>query len=69
MLLLRKSGIKQEIKTKISAEAEANIGCAMTYTLIEWVKEHIEDLFANYSDDIEASAESLDNLNIAEKVP
>lgn len=40
----------------------------MTYTLIEWVKENVEELFSNYSDEAEPTLESMDNLNIAEKV-
>ena len=67
-LICRKPGLKHEIKSKILAEAEMNIGCAMTYTLIEWVKEHIEELFANYSEKTESSLELMDSLSIIEKV-
>ncbi|XP_074641563.1 RWD domain-containing protein 4-like [Tubulanus polymorphus] len=39
--------IINEIVSKLLQEAELNIGCAMSYTLFEWVKENQQQLMQN----------------------
>ncbi|XP_063042758.1 RWD domain-containing protein 4 isoform X2 [Engraulis encrasicolus] len=39
---------KQEIISKLEEQAEANLGCAMMYTLFEWAKENQADLMENH---------------------
>ena len=48
-------------------EADANIGSAMTYTLIEWVKENLEELLIDQPSNLDTSI-SVANLDIEEKV-
>uniref|UniRef100_T1J2I9 RWD domain-containing protein n=1 Tax=Strigamia maritima TaxID=126957 RepID=T1J2I9_STRMM len=46
--------VKESIINKINEEADQYLGTAMTYTLIEWVKENADDLLADQPDDGES---------------
>ena len=59
------SSVKEDICRQLTDEAEANLGCAMTFTLIEWVKEHLEELLANQPETV---ADSISNLELEDKV-
>lgn len=62
------SSVKADICRQLDAEAEVNLGYAMTYTLIEWVKEHLEELFANQPLTLETCvADSISNLELEDK--
>jgi len=58
------SSVKEDICRQLTDEAEANLGCAMTFTLIEWVKEHLEELLANQPETV---ADSISNLELEDK--
>lgn len=61
--------VKEDICRQLAAEAELNLGCAMTFTLIEWVKEHFEELLANQPLTLETYvADSISNLELGDKV-
>ena len=45
--------VKKEIKASVTDEADQWVGCAMTYTLFEWVKENKQQLIANQPDSIQ----------------
>ena len=64
---IRKTHVKDNIKSKVLKEADANIGSAMTYTLIEWVKENLEELLIDQPSNLDTSI-SVANLDIEEKV-
>jgi hypothetical protein len=66
-LFIRKSHVKEDMRLKVLKEADANIGSAMTYTLIEWVKENLEELLMDQPSNLETSI-SVSNLDIEEKV-
>ena len=68
MYSYRKAAVKQEIISKLTVEAEANIGCAMTYTIVEWVKEHVEELLANQPTTTTDASDEMSHLDIADKV-
>jgi hypothetical protein len=59
--------VKEDIRSKVLKEADVNIGSAMTYTLIEWVKENLEELMVDQPSTMDASL-NLANLDIEEKV-
>ncbi len=59
--------MKEDIRSKVLKEADVNIGSAMTYTLIEWVKENLEELMVDQPSTMDASL-NLANLDIEEKV-
>ncbi len=59
--------MKDNIKSKVLKEADANVGSAMTYTLIEWVKENLEELLIDQPSNLDTSI-SVANLDIEEKV-
>ena len=68
-IFLSLSSVKADICRQLDAEAEVNLGYAMTYTLIEWVKEHLEELFANQPLTLETCvADSISNLELEDKV-
>nr|CAH0102598.1 unnamed protein product [Daphnia galeata] len=62
-----KTHVKDNIKSKVLKEADANVGSAMTYTLIEWVKENLEELLIDQPSNLDTSI-SVANLDIEEKV-
>ena len=53
---------------KLLTEAESNIGCAMTYTLIEWTKEHLEELLVDQPSSSDTCLSQVANLEIEDKV-
>jgi hypothetical protein len=59
--------VKEDIRSKVLKEADVNIGSAMTYTLIEWVKENLEELMVDQPSTMDTSL-NLANLDIEEKV-
>ncbi|EFX80111.1 hypothetical protein DAPPUDRAFT_304240 [Daphnia pulex] len=62
-----KTRVKEDIRSKVLKEADVNIGSAMTYTLIEWVKENLEELMVDQPSTMDTSL-NLANLDIEEKV-
>ena len=59
--------MKDDIRSKVLKEADNNIGSAMTYTLIEWVKENLEELLIDQPSTLDTSL-NVANLDIEEKV-
>lgn len=43
----RRINVKEAIKKKLLDEAEMYLGCAVTFTLMEWVKENLELLLTD----------------------
>lgn len=60
--------MKENIKFKLLTEAESNVGCAMTYTLIEWTKEHLDELLIDQPSSFDTCLSHVANLEIEEKV-
>ncbi|XP_057365213.1 RWD domain-containing protein 4-like [Daphnia carinata] len=60
--------VKENIIFKLLKEADANIGSAMTYTLIEWVKENLEELLVDQPLNLDTCTSHVANLEIDDKV-
>ena len=61
--------VKEDICRKLVAEAELNLGFAMTFTLIEWAKEHLEELLAHQPATLETCVtDDISNLELEDKV-
>jgi len=60
--------VKEDICRKLVAEAELNLGFAMTFTLIEWAKEHLEELLAHQPATLETCVtDDISNLELEDK--
>lgn len=55
--------VKSEICTILLAEAEQWLGCGMTYTLFECLKDKVDDILANVTE-VAATVASIDNLDL-----
>jgi hypothetical protein len=60
--------VKEEITKALLDEAEAYLGCAVTYTLMEWVKENLEKLLAKQPLTFEACSDAVSSLHLEDKV-
>ena len=60
--------MKEEITKSLLDEAEAYLGCAVTYTLMEWVKENLEKLLAKQPLTLEACSDAVSSLHLEDKV-
>jgi len=58
---------KQEVISKLEEQAEANLGCAMMYTLFEWAKENQADLMENHQPLKESSVNDTEAPKQAEE--
>lgn len=81
--LFRVDAVKQKIIETLQTEAEQWIGCGMTYTLFECLKDRIEELMegqpqhvseeessgSEESDDSDESDADIGNLSISGKAP
>lgn len=67
-LHIRQPNVKGNIILKLLKEADGNIGSAMTYTLIEWVKENLEELLVDQPLNLDTCTSHVANLEIDDKV-
>ena len=56
--------VKEEILEKVKAEAEQYLGMSMTYSLFEFVKEHLDELLNDQPDVIQEVTERVESVAI-----